>query len=102
MRAVLARFEAAYSNLDASAARGVWPSVDERSLQRAFNSLASQQVSLGRCSIVLSGVTAHAECSGAASWTPKVGGGRHTEARHWQFDLASTNGAWQIVRATAR
>ena len=102
VRAVLARFESAYSGLDAQAAQAVWPDVDTRSLARAFQSLESQRVSLGRCSISLNGPSAHAECFGSTTWTPKVGGGARTEARRWQFELAGVNGAWRIVRAQAR
>ena len=102
VRDVLARFEAAYSSLSASAARQVWPSVDARSLSRAFEGLESQQVSLGNCRVAVEASTARAECSGSATWTPKVGGGRRTEARRWEFDLARDNGAWLIVQARAR
>lgn len=102
VRAVLAQFEAAYNNLSADAAQAVWPGVDQRSLARAFESLESQRVVLGRCSIEISGATASAECSGTTSWTPKVGGGRHTEPRRWRFGFAKTDGAWRIERAQAR
>jgi hypothetical protein len=102
VRDVLARFEAAYSSLSASAARQVWPSVDARSLSRAFEGLESQQVSLGQCRVTVESSTARAECSGSATWTPKVGGGRRTEARRWEFDLARESGAWRIVQARAR
>ncbi|MBA2305743.1 MAG: hypothetical protein H0W08_24350, partial [Acidobacteria bacterium] len=64
VRDVLARFESAYSSLNASAAQAIWPAVDQRSLSRAFDSLASQRVSLGRCSVSLDGVAASADCSG--------------------------------------
>ena len=102
MRDVLARFAEAYSSLSATAARQVWPSVDARSLSRAFEGLESQQVSLGNCRVTLEASTARAECAGSATWTPKVGGGRRTEARRWEFDLARDNGAWLIVQARAR
>jgi hypothetical protein len=102
VRAVLAQFETAYNTLSADAAQAVWPAVDQRSLARAFDSLESQRVVLGRCSIEISGATASAECSGTTSWTPKVGGGRHTEARRWRFDFAKADGAWRIERAQAR
>lgn len=102
VRAVLTRFEAAYSRLSAPAAQAVWPSVDVRALASAFESLESQQVSLGRCSIIVKGETARAECSGTTSWTPRVGGGRRSGARRWEFDLALEDGAWQILQATAR
>ena len=102
IRAVLARFEAAYSSLSASAARQVWPSVDERSLDRAFASLESQQVSLGNCSLQMQASTARADCRGTTTWAPRIGGGRRTDRRSWQFELAQSNGAWHIVSAQAR
>ena len=102
VRAVLARFAEAYSSLSASAARQVWPSVDARSLSRAFEGLESQQVSLGNCNVKVAASTARAECSGSATWTPKIGGGRRSEARRWEFDLARSNDGWLIVQARAR
>jgi hypothetical protein len=102
VRALLARFEAAYSSLSAQAAQAVWPSVNERVLAQAFDSLESQQVSLGRCSVAINGATAVAECSGPTSWTPKVGGGRRTASRRWRFDLSKLDGAWRIDNAEAR
>jgi hypothetical protein len=102
VRGVLAQFEAAYNNLSADAAQAVWPSVDRRSLARAFESLESQRVALGRCSIEISGATASADCSGTTAWTPKVGGGRHSEQRQWQFHLAKADGTWRIERAQVR
>lgn len=102
VRAVLSQFESAYSNLSASAAQAVWPSVDERGLSRAFDSLESQDVSLGRCTIAFNGATAVAECTGTTSWTPKVGGGRRSQLRTWHFDLTNAGGKWLIERAEAR
>jgi hypothetical protein len=102
VRAVLARFEAAYTNLSAAAAQEVWPTVDARTLASAFNSLQSQQVSLGRCSIVIDRATARANCTGTTSWTPKIGGGRRIESRRWEFDLVAEDGTWHILQAIAR
>jgi hypothetical protein len=102
VRAVLSRYEAAYSGLDAAAARAVWPAVDERALARAFNNLQSQRVSLNQCDVSVSGASARAECDGSATWVPKVGGSGRTESRRWLFDLRQASGAWQIVRAEAR
>jgi hypothetical protein len=102
VRAVLSRYEAAYSGLNAAAAQAVWPAVDERSLARAFDTLQSQQVSLGRCAVQVEGATASASCSGRITWTPKVGGGSQTAARQWRFELHSGNGEWQITRAEVR
>jgi hypothetical protein len=102
IRETLARYAAAYSGLNASAARAVWPSVDQRALARAFDGLASQRVLLDHCDVLVNGATARANCSGSAEWTPKVGGGPRTAARRWMFELQNADAAWQIVRAEAR
>jgi hypothetical protein len=102
VRGALARYETAYNRLDAAAARAVWPSVDQRALARAFENLAAQSVSLGQCDVRLAGESAQAECSGRAEWTPKVGGGTQSGARHWRFDLKNQGGDWVIVRASMR
>jgi hypothetical protein len=102
VRAALAQYESAYSSLNAAGANAVYPGVDERSLQRAFESLDSQRVSLGRCSISMNGARAQATCQGNATWTPKVGGGTRSAARTWRFDLANSGGSWKITRADAR
>ena len=102
VRATLTRYEAAYSGLDAAAARAVWPSVDHRALARAFDGLESQRFSLERCNVRLNGGSAQADCSGSAQWTPKVGGGAQTASRRWQFELKRSNGDWVIVRASVR
>jgi hypothetical protein len=102
VRTVLARYESAYSSLDAAAAGAVYPAIDRRALSRAFQGLAAQQVSLGDCDVRVMGAAAQAECVGNATWTPKVGGGSRTQSRLWQFDLRRTDDGWQITRATAR
>jgi hypothetical protein len=102
VRAVLRRYETAYSNLDAEAASVVWPGVNRGALARAFEGLAAQQVSLGSCDVTVNGPAARATCSGSATWQPKVGGGVRTEARRWSFDLRKNGEAWKIERAIAR
>jgi hypothetical protein len=102
VRAVLSRYEAAYSALDAAAASAVWPGVDRRALTSAFQALSSQSVSLGRCEVRVTGEAAQADCKGTARWQPKVGGGPQTAARQWRFDLRNPGGDWIITRATVR
>jgi hypothetical protein len=102
IRRTLDQYEAAYSQLDASAARAVWPTVDQRALARAFDGLAAQEISLNACDVLVNGATARATCSGQATWTAKVGGGRQTQPRRWAFELRSADGTWQIVRADTR
>ncbi len=102
IRRTLARYEAAYTDLDASAARAVWPTVDQRALARAFDGLAAQRVALNDCDVLVTGTTARANCSGVATWTAKVGGGQRSEPRRWTFELKNEAGSWQIVRAEIR
>jgi hypothetical protein len=102
VRAALARYEAAYSRLDAAAARAVWPTVDQRALANAFQGLAAQVVSLGRCDIAVTGSSAQASCVGSAKWTPKVGGGVQTAPRQWRFTLQDTGSGWIITQANVR
>ncbi len=102
IRAVLSSYEAGFDTLDATAVHRVWPGVDERSLARAFDGLASQSVSLGDCTIAVRGETATAQCQGSTTWAPKVGGGSRTEARRWEFALRNGGGSWVIVRADVR
>jgi len=102
VRSVLSKYEAAYTGLDANAAQLIWPAVDGRSLARAFQGLESQRVSLGQCTLAIDGTTARADCDGSATWTPKIGGGRRTESRHWRFELQNNGGTWQILTASAR
>lgn len=100
VRGVLIRYATAYSHLDAGAAQEVWPAVNRSALSRAFDGLASQQVSLDRCAIDVRGITAHATCAGSATWSPKIGnGGIKTEPRNWTFQLAKAGQDWQIVSA---
>jgi hypothetical protein len=102
VRAALGRYELAYNRLDAAAAASVWPGVNQRALASAFQGLSAQAISLGGCDIRVTGLTAHAECSGNARWTPKVGSGTQSARRHWRFDLRNSGGGWIITQATAR
>jgi hypothetical protein len=102
IRATLNRYESAYNRLDVDAVRSIWPSLDQRALARAFDNLTAQRVALQNCNVDLSGSTARANCSGNASWTPKVGGGERSAARRWTFDLSEANGAWRITHVQAR
>jgi tetratricopeptide (TPR) repeat protein len=100
---VLRRYARAYGQLDAGAARAVWPSVDEKALARAFQNLSSQQVSFDDCEIDIRGVVANASCRGQASYAPKVGNrDQRTEPRTWQFELHRDGDAWTIENVDMR
>ncbi|HXW05108.1 MAG TPA: hypothetical protein VD833_07750 [Vicinamibacterales bacterium] len=103
VRTVLARYEVAYSALDAGAASEVWPRVNRGALERAFGGLTSQRVSLGSCDVTVEGPAARATCRGRASWIPKVGGGgQRTEPRRWTFELRKSTEGWLIESADTR
>lgn len=96
------RYRSAYERLDASAARAVWPGVDQGALARAFSSLASQELSFDSCAIALAGGSADASCRGSAKIVPKIGGGSESVRRTWEFKLRQAGTDWVIERATVR
>lgn len=99
----LTAYARAYSQLDAGAARQVWPTVNERALARAFASLSSQDIAFDDCRIDVRGGTASADCSGRASYTGKVGSrAPRTEARQWHFELRRDGAEWKIDSADIR
>ena len=65
----------AFSSLDASSAKTVWPAVDERMLERAFNQMTTQRFTFDSCSIDVTGARATASCRGRAQFVPKVAAG---------------------------
>jgi hypothetical protein len=99
---VLNQYARAYERLDPTAARAVWPTVDERALTRAFASLESQDVSFDRCDIDVKGNVASASCRGTASYVGKIGNRQpRTEARQWNFELKLHGDDWKIEKAQA-
>jgi hypothetical protein len=101
---VLNQYARAYERLDASAARAVWPTVDERALARAFASLESQDLSFDACDVEVRGTIATASCRGKASYIGKVGNREpRTEQRQWTFELRRDgDDAWKIETAQAQ
>jgi hypothetical protein len=99
---VLNQYARACERLDPTAARAVWPTVDERALTRAFASLESQDVSFDRCDIDVKGNVASASCRGTASYVGKIGNRQpRTEARQWNFELKLHGDDWKIEKAQA-
>jgi hypothetical protein len=100
--AVLREYSRAYERLDVRATKAVYPSVDDRKLQRAFQELQGQQVRFASCgvSISSSGAGANARCRGDATFRPKVGSRimRLTD-REWTFSLSRDGSGWQILDA---
>jgi len=100
---VLDRYSTAFSTLNARAAVEVWPTVDQKALARAFESLDGQNVSFHDCQIATAGVRAEVACTGTARYVPKVGyRGRRPEPHRWSFSLHKANDEWLIDRVEAR
>jgi hypothetical protein len=100
IRSTLARFRTAYSQLNASAARDVWPSVDARALQRAFQSLKSQELRFDHCSLTVTGARAQAACTGRAVYVPRIGDqSPRGTSREWTFELRKADERWTIASA---
>lgn len=96
----LSQYRRAYQQLDANAARAVWPAVDVRALARAFGTLASQQLAFESCVFDIAGVSATAQCSGSATYTPKIGNREpRPESRQWTFQLRKETEGWKIQSA---
>ena len=100
IRSTLTRFRTAYSQLNASAARDVWPSVDARALERAFQSLKSQDLRFDSCKMTVTGARAQAACKGRAVYVPRIGdqSPRFT-TREWNFELRKADERWTIASA---
>jgi hypothetical protein len=100
--AVLREYSRAYERLDVQATKAVYPSVDDRKLQRAFQELEAQQVRFASCgvSISSSGAGANARCRGDATYRPKVGSRiMRLTNREWTFSLSRDGSGWQILDA---
>jgi hypothetical protein len=104
VREVLDRYSAAYSTLDAIAAKEIWPAVDARALSRAFDGLQSQEVRFDRCDLTVAGSDAKAICHGIASYVPKVGSRTPRSLSHyWVFALKrAASDTWTIAQAEVR
>lgn len=99
----LHRYADAYARLDATAARAVWPTVDQRALARAFDGLESQGLTFDHCDVAVAGAAATAICRGRARYVPKVGSREPlVERRQWTFRLRKAESGWEIVQAEAR
>ncbi len=102
VRTTLAELRAAYSQLDAGAAREVWPSVDVDALARAFGGLKSQELRFDHCDVTVDGARARAACTGEAVYVPRAGNSPSSSAaRVWTFELTRMRERWMIASARA-
>lgn len=99
----LSRYRRAFNSLDASAARDVWPTVNERTLSRAFERLEQQDVSFDSCQLDIQNERAEARCNGTARYVPRVGSRTpRVERREWRFSLVKSRDEWLIGAVEAR
>ena len=103
VRNVLELYRGAYQQLDAQAARRVWPNLDERRLARAFSDLESQTLDFDECRIDVANVKSIARCRGRATYVGRVGRRTaQTQARRWTFELLKTGERWAIDSVSAQ
>jgi hypothetical protein len=97
IQAVIGRYQTAFSNRNAQLAKSVWPSLDERKLEKAFEQLDQQEISFDACTFEVSGGGAAAACQGHARYVRKVGNrSERVETRRWVFRLTNTSEGWTI------
>jgi hypothetical protein len=100
VEAVVSRYQEAFSARDAQAAKQVWPSVNERSLARAFGQLESQALTFAECQTRMNELATRATvtCRGSLRFVPRIGAGAaRVQLRRWDFDVARLAGRWAIV-----
>ena len=103
IQSALTRYREAFNALSASAAREVWPTVNERSLSRAFDRLEEQQGTFDGCQIQVNNERAEALCNGSARYVPRVGSRTpRVERRQWRFSLVKVRDEWLIGAVDAR
>jgi hypothetical protein len=99
----LKHLQLAYERRDATLAKEVWPTVDERALARAFDGLRSQSVTFDRCQLNVTGAAGDVECRGVTRYVPRVGSQYpRTESRQWKFRVQKAADSWVITSAAAR
>ena len=103
IQAVLGQYRTAYRELDANAARAVWPTVDTKALRKAFDRLEQQDLVFDACQIAVTDARAVASCRGFAWYVPRVGNKNpHDDQREWEFRLRKSGEAWLIDTVSAR
>ena len=101
---LLGRYRTAFGDLDVAGVRQVWPSVNQRSLERAFRQLEGQDLFFFSCTIGVAGRRAEAACVGSSTFIPTVGNrSPQSGPSQWNFKLSKTSaGPWLIDEAQAR
>jgi hypothetical protein len=101
---LLGRYRTAFGDLNVAGVRQVWPSVNQRSLERAFRQLEGQDLFFFSCTIGFAGRGAEAACVGSSTFIPTVGNrSPQPGPSQWNFKLSKTSaGQWIIDEAQAQ
>lgn len=99
---VLNRYRDAFSVLDVSAVKEIWPAADAATLAQDFRGLAAQNYDYNGCRIVTDGTRADAYCLGIAEYRPVGRSRMRTDPREWQFTLLKGRQNWRINTAVTR
>ena len=103
IRLTLSRYRAAYSALDPSAVRSVWPTADVQTLVRRFDELSAQQIEFDECSVSIASVQASAFCDGSTWSLPRTGERTaRRESRQWRFTFRRGDLGWAIESVSSR
>jgi hypothetical protein len=101
--AVLQRYSDAYTDLNAGAAKAVWPGVNVRALQRAFDSVASERLELDSCATNVVGSEADVTCYGNLTYVPNAGRkSPRTIRQRWRFAMSKRLDNWTITGVSMR
>jgi hypothetical protein len=93
----IALYMRAYTNLDPSGIRKVWPGADVQALARAFEPMKAVRIGIDRCDLDVAVETATASCPGRAMYLLKEGGPEpQAEMHHWTFRLRRAGDGWII------
>jgi hypothetical protein len=99
----LHRYRNAFSALDAGAVRAVWPMVNAKAIEKAFDQLQQQTLEFNVCATEMTGARALVWCAGNARYVPRVGNKTpRTEALEWTFSLRKVDQAWLIETVDSR
>jgi hypothetical protein len=102
VRRTVERYAHAYQDLDVDAAASVWPSVDRRTLSRAFAALKSQDLAFDACDITVDAARATASCRGTLQIVRRVGSPAPIRAeQQWVFRMRRLSGDWKIDDVSA-
>jgi hypothetical protein len=103
VRQLLNEYTEAFERLDVRAQKALYPTVDSKALQRRYEQITSQRLTLGPCGITVSGSTANARCRGSATYQPRIGTRPvQIASREWTFDLSKQDTSWRIVNTYVR